>query len=593
MQWRRHLHQNPELSNRETETARYVADRLRSFGLEPQTGIARTGVVALLRGGRPGPVVALRADMDGLPVREELNLPFASKATAEYEGGKVGVMHACGHDTHVAILLATARVLTQVKDRLPGSVKFIFQPAEEGAPLDERPAGAEKMIAEGVMQNPKVDAVFGLHVFANVPTGTITYRSGPFMAAADQFDIIVTGKQTHGSAPWRGVDPIVVGSQIVTALQTIVSRNVDITRLPAIVSVGQFQSGVRNNIIPETARLVGTIRTFDDAVQNDIHARVKKIAEGIAAGAGATVDVKIHRGYPVTANDPALTARMLPTLEPRRGGQSAAVGADHRRRGLHLLSAAGAGTLRLPRHHAAGTGGQGAGQPLAAVLCRREGAADRRACPDAPGLGLSVRAPEMIGMTPKFFKTPADLRDWFDRHHATATELLVGYYKKTSGKASVDWSQSVDEALCVGWIDGVRRSLDDERYTIRFTPRKPSSIWSAINIKKVKALSRKRRMRPAGLKAFASRRENKSGVYSYEQRPDRLIAPYDAMLKKNKAAAAFFEAQPASYRRAMIWWVISAKQEETRARRAAMLVDLSARGERHPQFTKWTPKRLR
>ncbi len=309
MQWRRHLHQNPELSNREIETANYVAERLRSFGLEPQTGIARTGVVALLRGGRPGPVVALRADMDGLPVREETNLPFASKATAEYEGNKVGVMHACGHDTHVAILLATARVLTQVKDRLPGSVKFIFQPAEEGAPLDERPAGAEKMIAEGVMQNPKVDAVFGLHVFANVPTGTITYRSGPFMAAADQFDIIVTGKQTHGSAPWRGVDPIVVGSQIVTALQTIVSRNVDITRLPAIVSVGQFQSGVRNNIIPETARLVGTIRTFDDAVQNDIHARVKKIAEGIAAGAGATVDVKIYRGYPVTANDPALTTQ--------------------------------------------------------------------------------------------------------------------------------------------------------------------------------------------------------------------------------------------------------------------------------------------
>ena len=315
IQWRRHLHQHPELSNREVETSKYVAEQLRSMGLEPQTGIARTGVVALLRGGRPGPVVALRADMDGLPVREEVNLPFASKAVGEYEGNKVGVMHACGHDTHVAILLAAAKVLTQMKDRLPGSVKFIFQPAEEGAPLDERPAGAEKMVAEGVMQNPKVDAVFGLHVFANVPTGTITYRSGPFMAAADQFDIIVTGKQTHGSAPWRGVDPILVGSQIVTALQTIVSRNVDITLLPAIVSVGQFQSGVRNNIIPETARLVGTIRTFDDAVQNDIHARVKKIAEGIAAGAGATVDVRITRGYPVTANDPALTARMLPTLE--------------------------------------------------------------------------------------------------------------------------------------------------------------------------------------------------------------------------------------------------------------------------------------
>jgi amidohydrolase len=313
--WRRHLHQHPELSNREVETAKYVAEKLRSFGLEPQTGVARTGVVAILKGGRPGPVVALRADMDALPVREEVDLPFASKATGEYEGNKVGVMHACGHDTHVAILLATARVLTQMKDRLPGTVKFIFQPAEEGVPVAEQPAGAEMMVKEGVMQNPKVDAVFGLHVFANVPTGQITYRSGPFMAAADSFEIVVTGKQTHGSAPWRGVDPIVVGSQIVSALQTIVSRNVDITRLPAIVTVGQFQSGVRNNIIPDRARLVGTIRTFDDDVQADIHARVKRIAEGIAAGAGATVNVTINRGYPVTSNDPKLTARMLPTLE--------------------------------------------------------------------------------------------------------------------------------------------------------------------------------------------------------------------------------------------------------------------------------------
>jgi amidohydrolase len=313
IEWRRLLHQHPELSNREVETAKYIAERLKSFGLQPQTGIARTGVVAVLQGGRPGPTVALRADMDGLPVREEVDVPFASKATTEYEGNKVGVMHACGHDTHVAILLATARVLTQMKDRLPGSVKFMFQPAEEGAPLDERPAGADLMVKEGVMKG--VDAVFGLHVFANVPTGTITYRSGPFMAAADQFDITITGKQTHGSAPWRGVDPIVVGSQIVNALQTIVSRNVDITQLPAIVSVGQFQSGVRNNIIPETAKLVGTIRTFDDDVQNDIHARVRKIAEGVATSMGARVDVQIHRGYPVTSNDPALTAKMRPTLE--------------------------------------------------------------------------------------------------------------------------------------------------------------------------------------------------------------------------------------------------------------------------------------
>lgn len=313
--WRRHLHQHPELSNRETETAKYIVERLTSFGLEPTTGIARTGVVAVLEGGRPGPVVALRADMDGLPVREEVDVPFASKATGEYEGREVGVMHACGHDTHMAILLATARVLTQLRDRLLGTVKFIFQPAEEGAPLKERPAGAQLMVKEGVLQNPKVDAIFGLHVFANVPAGQVTYRSGPFMAASDSFEIIVKGRQTHGSTPWRGIDPIVVGSQIVYALQTIVSRSVDITRLPAIVTVGQFESGIRHNIIPDTARLVGTIRTFDDAVQGDIHARVKKIAESVAAGAGATVDVRIDKGPPVTSNDPKLTTRMLPTLE--------------------------------------------------------------------------------------------------------------------------------------------------------------------------------------------------------------------------------------------------------------------------------------
>jgi amidohydrolase len=315
IQWRRYLHEHPELSNREVETAKYVAERLKSFGLEPQTGIGKNGVVALLRGGRPGPVVALRADMDGLPVREETGLPFASKATGEYEGNTVGVMHACGHDTHVAILLSVAKVLTQLKDRLPGSVKFIFQPAEEGAPPEDGTAGAELMVNQGVMQNPKVDAVFGLHVFANVPTGTISYRSGPFMAASDRFDILITGKQTHGSAPWRGIDPIVVGAQIVSSLQTIVSRSVDITSLPAVVTVGQFQSGVRNNIIPDTARLVGTIRTFDPLVQEDIHVRVKRIAEGIASGAGAKVDVTIRKGPPVVYNEPALTARMLPTLE--------------------------------------------------------------------------------------------------------------------------------------------------------------------------------------------------------------------------------------------------------------------------------------
>jgi amidohydrolase len=315
IEWRRHLHQHPELSNREVKTAAFIAERLRSFGLEPRTSIARTGVVAVLQGGRPGPVVALRADMDGLPVREETGLPFASKASGEYEGQEVGVMHACGHDTHMAILLATARVLTQMRDRLPGTVTFIFQPAEEGAPPGERPAGAEAMVAAGVMQAPKVDAIFGLHVFANIPTGHLTYRSGPFMAGSDTFEIVVKGRQTHGATPWRGVDPIVIGAQIVNALQTVVSRSTDITKLPAIVTVGQFQAGVRSNIIPDSARLVGTIRTFDDGMQAEIHRRVRELAEGIAAASGASADVRIDKGYPVTANDPALTARMLPTLE--------------------------------------------------------------------------------------------------------------------------------------------------------------------------------------------------------------------------------------------------------------------------------------
>jgi len=315
VEWRRHLHEHPELSNREVETAKYVVAQLRTMGLEPQTGIARHGVVAVLKGGLPGPVVALRADMDGLPVREETDVPFASKATGEYQGNQVGVMHACGHDTHVAMLLATAKVLTQIKDRLPGTVKFIFQPAEEGAPAGETPAGAQAMVAAGVMDNPKVDAVFGLHVFANIPTGQFTYRSGPFMAASDTFEIVVRGRQTHGSTPWRGIDPIVVASQIVMGLQTVVSRGVDITAVPAIVTVGQFQAGIRNNIIPDSAKLVGTIRTFDDGMQADIHAKVTRIAENTAEAAGTTAQVTITRGYPVTINDPALTARMLPTLE--------------------------------------------------------------------------------------------------------------------------------------------------------------------------------------------------------------------------------------------------------------------------------------
>jgi amidohydrolase len=324
--WRRHLHQNPELSNREVETAKFVAEKLRSFGLQPQTGVAKTGVVAVLKGARPGPVVALRADMDGLPVTEEVDLPFASKAKGEYEGRPVGVMHACGHDTHVAIALAAAKILTDLKDQLRGTVKFIFQPAEEGVPPAEEPAGAELMVKEGALKNPDVNAIFGLHVFANVPTGHVGWRSGPFMAAADTFEIVVRGRQTHGAAPWAGVDPIVVGSQIALGLQTIVSRQVDITAQPAIVTVGQFEGGVRNNIIPDTVRLVGTIRTFEDAMQADIHERVKRTAQRIAEAAGATADVRIDLGYPVTSNHPQLTARMLPTLERVAGKQLVELG---------------------------------------------------------------------------------------------------------------------------------------------------------------------------------------------------------------------------------------------------------------------------
>jgi amidohydrolase len=315
IEWRRHLHENPELGNREVETSKFVAERLRAMGLTPRTGVAKTGVVAVIEGGRPGPVVALRADMDALPVTEEVDLPFASKKTTTWEGKTVGVMHACGHDSHVAMLLAAAEALTAVRAELPGKVVLLFQPAEEGVPLAEQPAGAELMVMEGVLDDPKVDVVFGLHVFARMPAGALGYRSGPLLAAADRFEIVVQGRQTHGSTPWTGIDPIVVGAEIVTALQTIVSRQLDITHEPAVVTVGQFDAGVRNNIIPDRARLVGTIRTFDETMRDSVHGMVKRIAEGVAAAHGTTVEVSIERGYPVTVNSPALTSMMLPTLE--------------------------------------------------------------------------------------------------------------------------------------------------------------------------------------------------------------------------------------------------------------------------------------
>ena len=324
IQWRRDIHQNPELSNREFRTAKLVAEHLEALGFEVQTGVGGTGVVGVLRGGQPGGVVALRAEMDALPVVEKTGLPYASVARSTYEGRDVGVMHACGHDNHVAILMGAAQVLANLKDAIPGTVKFIFQPAEEGAPKGEE-GGADVMIAQGALKNPDASAIFGLHISQGGTAGGAAYRDGGFMASAQRFDVHIQGKQTHGARPWAGVDPIIVGAQIVNALQTIVSRQIDITRAPAVVTVGTFQSGIRNNIIPETAVLTGTIRTFDPDVRVDIHERIRRIAQNVAAAHGASVEVDIEEGVPVTFNDPELTAMMVPTLEDVYGESNVAV----------------------------------------------------------------------------------------------------------------------------------------------------------------------------------------------------------------------------------------------------------------------------
>ncbi len=311
--WRRDIHQNPELSNREFRTSALVAEHLRSLGLEVQTGIAHTGVVGVLKGAKPGPVVALRADMDALPVVEKTGLPFASVATGEYEGKAVGVMHACGHDNHVAILMGAAVVLSQMRDELPGTVKFIFQPAEEGPPKGED-GGAKMMIAEGALTNPDVDAIFGLHIGQQGLAGSASFRARGMMASAQRFDITINGRQTHGARPWLGVDPVVIGAQIVNALQTIVSRQIDITQAPAVVTVATFEAGIRNNIVPAMASLSGTIRTFDADVRAQIHEKITRIATMIGEAQGASVAVEIDPGVPVTYNDPELTAAMAPTL---------------------------------------------------------------------------------------------------------------------------------------------------------------------------------------------------------------------------------------------------------------------------------------
>jgi amidohydrolase len=312
--WRRDIHQNPELSNRETRTAKLVADHLRQLGIEVQTGVAHTGVIGLLRGGRPGPVVALRADMDGLPVTEEADVPFRSTVRTTYNGQEVGVMHACGHDAHVAILMGVAEVLAGMREQLPGTVKFVFQPAEEGPPPGEE-GGATLMIKEGALDNPRPDAIFGLHVISGIPAGMVTYRSGPLMASADWVYITVRGRQTHGAWPWKGVDPIVTASQIVLGLQNIVSRQIDVSKEPAVVTIATLHGGARKNIIPDTVEMSGTIRSFDEEMRAEIHNRIKHVAENIAAANGAAAEVKIEKAVAVTSNEAALTARMAPTLK--------------------------------------------------------------------------------------------------------------------------------------------------------------------------------------------------------------------------------------------------------------------------------------
>ena len=313
IQWRRDFHQNPELSNREFKTGAKIAEYLKSLGLEVQYPVAKTGVVALLKGGKPGPVVALRADMDALPVAERNSLPFASKEKVPFNGQETGVMHACGHDGHMSILMAVANILAKNKSELKGTVKFIFQPAEEGAPVGEE-GGAYLMIKEGVLENPKVEAIFGLHIQSLLPSGQLAYRSGGLMAAVDGVNIKVKGIGAHGATPWDSVDPIVVTSQIINGLQTIVSRQTELTKGAAVITIGSMHGGIRRNIIPEEVLLEGTIRTFEDDMQKIVHDKIRLTATKIAESAGAAVDVDILVMYPATINDPKLTTLMAPSL---------------------------------------------------------------------------------------------------------------------------------------------------------------------------------------------------------------------------------------------------------------------------------------
>lgn len=322
IQWRRHFHEFPELSNRETNTGKYIAEFLKTLpNVEVRYPVAKTGVVAVLKGGKPGATIALRADIDALPVYERTPVPFASKVTTEFNGQKVSVMHACGHDSHTAMLMATAKVLSTLQKDLPGTVVFLFQPAEEGTPGNEE-GGAPLMIKEGALDNPKVEAVFGIHISSQTPVGTIKYKSGAFMASSDWFTIKVNGKGSHGSQPWGGVDPIAASAQIIEGLQHIVSRQMDLTKAPLVITVGTINSGVRSNIIPETAEMTGTIRTLDSKMQEEVHQRIKHTAETIAKSSGATADVTIDTKTLVTYNDPALVKKTLPSLIKAAGEEN-------------------------------------------------------------------------------------------------------------------------------------------------------------------------------------------------------------------------------------------------------------------------------
>jgi amidohydrolase len=326
--WRRDIHQHPELGNREVRTSKLVADHLRKLGFEVKTGIATTGVVAVLKGGKPGPRIALRADMDALPVTERSGLPFASKATSTFRGETVGVMHACGHDAHTSILMGVAEALAAMKAELPGEILFVFQPAEEGPP-DGEEGGAEEMLRQGIFRDFKPEAVFGLHVFSTLNAGKVGYRSGPTMAASDRFNIVIQGRQTHGSRPWGGVDPIVAAADVIGSAQTIVSRRQNISKQPVVVSFGAIKGGIRYNIIPDSVELIGTIRTFDEGMRQAVFKDLVNVAEHVAAAHGATAVAQVPdtKGNPVTVNDPALTAKMLPSLR-RAAGEANVVEMD-------------------------------------------------------------------------------------------------------------------------------------------------------------------------------------------------------------------------------------------------------------------------